>query len=76
MFIIITLIAQSNSKTDNTVYYLQGDFPSVLEPYLYWQNKLDEIGRKESSPSTSSKDEFYYPSVIDNNNNLPYYFSL
>lgn len=36
--------------------------------------KLDEIDQKESSPNKSSKDELYDPSLIDNNNNLPYYF--
>lgn len=36
--------------------------------------KLDEIDQKESSPNESSGDELYDPSLIDNNNNLPYYF--
>lgn len=36
--------------------------------------KLDEMDQKESSPDESSEDELYDPSLIDNNNNLPYYF--
>lgn len=36
--------------------------------------KLDEMDQKESSPDERSEDELYDPSLIDNNNNLPYYF--
>lgn len=75
MFIVIV---QSNNKTDNTVYYLQNTFQVFGDPICIDKNKLDEIGqkKKKSSPYETSKDELYYPSVIDNNNNLPNYFGL
>ena len=44
------------------------------KPICIDKNKLDEIDPKESSPYESSKDELCYPSLIDNNNNLPDYF--
>lgn len=51
-------------------------FQVFWNPIYIDKNTLDEIDQKESSPYESSKDDLYYPSVIDNNNNLPYYFSL